>query len=457
MDVLAPEERLARDEARERTRGMDLPRGSFAYAVAKYALCKGCGGPRSWERRKLCEGCDPVFAAIQTRETEEKEEKAAMNQNADIENTEETNEATETKADNKPPKPAKAAPAPKPVKYEAEAYPTLDPLKVRLIGIDTEHTSMKEHPLYDPRVLLPINEGLVANIMAHGVKVPVMLRPDGPYLDVIDGRQRVRALREANRRLVEQGARPFKLPYHVEKGMNDVRAMQLMVLTNEQRVQDNGLNKAQKARALLDAGMTEAEVALEFGVSKQSVDIWMRVLACDETVLKALEDGLLKMSGARAIAGESRERQREIVAELRAKAAAKPARSADSELDGDNEDSDDVSERTGSGKPEGASAKDVKKTRDKDDDGEESEAPSRLLLKRLERNLADPDSDIHKACEIEGHDAFLFAIQWVLQMKGGENHAVKPRSLKGLSAAVNWINNKYEKDEPKSGQKKGKK
>src|SRR5437868_5424903 len=78
----------------------------------------------------------------------------------------------------------------------------------------------ESHPLYDERIHMPIDEALVLNIMHHGVLEPVIVRrnPETSETEIVDGRQRVRATREANERLRAQGRPTHLVPAVVRKG-----------------------------------------------------------------------------------------------------------------------------------------------------------------------------------------------------------------------------------------------
>jgi ParB family chromosome partitioning protein len=79
----------------------------------------------------------------------------------------------------------------------------VDPDNLIIIGLDTDDGP--EHPLYDERVKLPLDESTVLNIMAIGVKEPVLVRKTDGNPEVVDGRRRTMHAREANRRLRELG------------------------------------------------------------------------------------------------------------------------------------------------------------------------------------------------------------------------------------------------------------
>lgn len=65
----------------------------------------------------------------------------------------------------------------------------------------------RSRPLYDERVHLPVSESMVLNIMFQGVLQPIEVskNPETGDIEVVTGHQRVKAAREANRRLREQG------------------------------------------------------------------------------------------------------------------------------------------------------------------------------------------------------------------------------------------------------------
>jgi hypothetical protein len=85
------------------------------------------------------------------------------------------------------------------------------PEDITIIGLDTEDGP--EHPLFDERVLLPVDEALARNIAIHGVIEPVVIRKNGDdVIEVIDGRQRVRSARLANERLEAEGKEPVLVP-----------------------------------------------------------------------------------------------------------------------------------------------------------------------------------------------------------------------------------------------------
>lgn len=177
-----------------------------------------------------------------------------------------------------------------------------------------------KHPLYDERVKLPLDENLVLNIMAHGVKVPVLGRKNGDKVEVVDGRQRVRAAREANRRLKKQGSEPVLVKIHIERG-TDADLFGVTVLANELRQNDAPLTRAKKAQRLLDMGKSEEEVALILGGKVAALRQLLSLLDTSAAVQRAVEQGKVGIVAASKLAKLERAEQDKALAKLTTAAA----------------------------------------------------------------------------------------------------------------------------------------
>lgn len=163
----------------------------------------------------------------------------------------------------------------------------LDPDEVVIVGLDDGEGP--DHPLYDERVALPLDEALVRNIMVFGVIEPIVVRKNGTFVEVVDGRQRVRAAREANARLREQGSEPLAVPAVVKRG--DSGQIMGIMLSTFLRQDDTPIAKAQKVARYLDTGKSEAEAALVYGVSAQTIRNWMALLELAPAVQAAVTAG----------------------------------------------------------------------------------------------------------------------------------------------------------------------
>lgn len=166
-----------------------------------------------------------------------------------------------------------------------------------------------DHTLADRgRTELPLEENLVLSIMADGVLEPVIVRKEGDRAIVIDGRQRVKCAREANRRLRAAGKEPVTVPAIQRKG-DEIDAYGVMISANEIRIDDGPLARAQKCAKYLAMGRSEQQAAITFGVTTQCIKQWMRLLECAPPVRRAVEQHKLSASAASQLAKLEPEKQ----------------------------------------------------------------------------------------------------------------------------------------------------
>ncbi len=175
---------------------------------------------------------------------------------------------------------------------ERGTYFKMDPDALVIVGLDTPHKS-GEHPLWDERILLPLDESMVKNIMALGVqesvRVEVEKGTDGskvPY--VVDGRRRVMHAREANKRLKTLGEPPVTVPVIAEKNTNAEDLSMLTISLNEIRKDDPMMVKAAKAGRMQARGMSTKQIALAFGVAAGTADLFLRLNGAHDELKKAV-------------------------------------------------------------------------------------------------------------------------------------------------------------------------
>lgn len=201
-----------------------------------------------------------------------------------------------------------------------------DPDKLRLI-------TDKEHPLYDDRVKLPLEEAFVRNIMMNGVKVPITVRLNGrddggqPIVEVVAGRRRVLHTREANRRLEKEGKARIHIPGVREIG-DDSDHFGTFILENEFRKNNNPLERAEKIRRYLSMGRTKEEAAIQFGLDVTSVNSAIAVFECSAKTKAAVRDEQITYSSAVQLSKLPREKQDEAVAQMIQAGATKGAKAS---------------------------------------------------------------------------------------------------------------------------------
>lgn len=189
-----------------------------------------------------------------------------------------------------------------------------------IIGIDTEHKSRDEHPLWDKRIELPLDEAMVRSIMAVGVLEPVKIRKNEGVPEVVFGRQRIRAAREANRRLEAKGEKPIIVNTTTAKG--DDRTMLGIMITENAVRNDNSMRaKADLLGELIKEGFSDKECATFMGVTQTAIRNWKKLRECSEEVMEAVDTGELSASAAADLAVFPAEEQASKLEELRQQAA----------------------------------------------------------------------------------------------------------------------------------------
>jgi len=194
-----------------------------------------------------------------------------------------------------------------------------------------------KHPLYDERVDLPLSAELVASILHHGrVLEPVICRkdPDTDRMEVVAGRQRVRAVREIQKRgevfksLPEalqkrRGKDAWRIPAIVDRSKDEDLA-EVMVSENEIRLSDSPLVRAEKMRRLLGRGKTEGELSILFGCSGATVKNTLSLLDASSSVRKAVDSGRIAAASAYRLAKLPAEEQKTRVRALLEEAPSAP-------------------------------------------------------------------------------------------------------------------------------------
>jgi ParB family chromosome partitioning protein len=191
----------------------------------------------------------------------------------------------------------------------------MDPDDITIIGLDTKDT--KEHPLWDKRIELPINEQLVDSIMTSGFFGAIVVRKNGDAVEVEAGRQRVRAARVAKQKLLAAGKEFPRVTVSFRKD-SDEAAYRIGVAENQFRVNDGPLMLADKIKDYLDRVGDTAETRREcgklYGFSGQQVGQYMKLHELAPKVLKAIAEGLISATAASEFSDMKRAEQEEALA-----------------------------------------------------------------------------------------------------------------------------------------------
>ena len=182
----------------------------------------------------------------------------------------------------------------------------------------------KQSVLYDERVDNDCKESLVRNMMyAPDGEVPqgvlkVLLgrrNPETGKVEIIDGRQRTKAAREANKRLKKQGIGPIRLPVHIKRS-NDSRLMAALISANEHGTDDSPSAKARKVQRYIEQGHDEKEAAILLGVSESTIKNLLRLLDAPAIVRNAADTGKITTSDAYRLSREEPTEAKKLLGKL---------------------------------------------------------------------------------------------------------------------------------------------
>ena len=162
-----------------------------------------------------------------------------------------------------------------------------------VVGVDTPHKK-GEHDLWDERAQGPIDPALVESIRRFGVKQAVVVEPsdDGMHPYVKDGKRRTLHARAANVLRAQDGLPAIYLEV-VSKAEDAKTSALTMRLLNRFRLEDDVLASAAYATDLLNQGCDIHDVAVVFGVTEQTVKIWVeKVHPLPEQLREAVRGGV---------------------------------------------------------------------------------------------------------------------------------------------------------------------
>jgi ParB family chromosome partitioning protein len=207
-----------------------------------------------------------------------------------------------------------------------------------------------KHPLFDERALLQPEERLILSIMDVGVIEPIVVRKNGerekgiPNIEVVDGRQRVKAARIANHRILEQGGEPVRVP-GVRRLGDNVSLTGVMITTNELRLADSPLIKAQKLSRYLALGRTMEEAAVTFGATVSTLKGYLSLLTCHPDVIAALKKGRIGVTHAKMLSAMPQEEQPQKLVEILSKPAGGEGASGEGSEGGEGGDDESLNEK----------------------------------------------------------------------------------------------------------------
>lgn len=149
---------------------------------------------------------------------------------------------------------------------------------------------------YQPRTHFAHDEldSLTESIRREGVLMPILLRPQGDGYELIAGERRWRA---------SQAAGLKEIPA-VIRDVDDMQALELAIIENEQRDDLTAIESARAYRRMIDEfGCTQQQVAEKIGVSRVQVSNLIRLLQLSTIIKEMIENRQLSMGQARPLVG----------------------------------------------------------------------------------------------------------------------------------------------------------
>jgi ParB family chromosome partitioning protein len=183
----------------------------------------------------------------------------------------------------------------------------------------------KEHPLYDERIEIPLDEpklaALVESVYEYGVKKQIHVLRDGDKLLVKDGNQRVRAATEANKRRKQSGFDPIQIPFKVVRDADG--ESQSEKATMNIHVSSPPMMTARLALRLEKNGRSREQIAVALGCTTTMVENYLKLFDCAPEVQKAVEERKVPPTVARKLAELPREKQKAALDEMLEKGVTK--------------------------------------------------------------------------------------------------------------------------------------
>lgn len=200
--------------------------------------------------------------------------------------------------------------------------PEAGPGGIYIVGLDVPEEFCPD--LADPDRLAPDEKfpGLVESVLANGVKVTVEVRLVKGVLKgetvqlvcAVDGRQRILAAREANKKLrAAKSDSLIRVPCKSGEG----QLLDSLVIMNEHRREDTTLAKARKAQRMRERGSSEQEIRTAFGITESAAASWKALLQCTPKILDQVEAGKIPVAVGFQIGREAPEKQEALLAKVK--------------------------------------------------------------------------------------------------------------------------------------------
>ena len=136
-------------------------------------------------------------------------------------------------------------------------------------------------------------EELADSIKEKGILIPLLVRPQEDYYQIIAGERRWRAARKAGLK---------KVPVIIRDDMTDQEVVEVQLIENIQRADLNAIDEALAYKRLIEEfGLKQDEVADRVSKSRTTITNSLRLLKLDERVQKMLIEDIISAGHARTL------------------------------------------------------------------------------------------------------------------------------------------------------------
>ena len=136
-------------------------------------------------------------------------------------------------------------------------------------------------------------EELADSIKEKGILIPLLVRPQDDYYQIIAGERRWRAARKAGLK---------KVPVIIRDDMTDQEVVEVQLIENIQRADLNAIDEALAYKRLIEEfGMTQDQVADRVSKSRTTITNSLRLLKLDPRVQKMLIEDIISSGHARTL------------------------------------------------------------------------------------------------------------------------------------------------------------
>lgn len=178
----------------------------------------------------------------------------------------------------------------------------------------------RDHPLYDPRVELPVSRALVESMKRFGVIEPIIVRKAGetkagvPVIEVVDGRQRVKAAAVASAELMKEGREELFIPAITRRG--DDKELVGVSMSSFIRRGEDPLEQGKRLAAYIAMGHSEEEAAVASGMSRSAVRLRLAILEAHHDVKTAVASGFISIDDAAKVSKLPKDEQGDALSKV---------------------------------------------------------------------------------------------------------------------------------------------